>query len=97
MTGHLQGRIALGLGFVASIAGCVYLNYRSFIHDGSPIIDGVSLYGFPLPLYQQGGWAGGAKILWLGVSVDFAFALITGLFVGGFCKYLWIQTRPNQN
>lgn len=91
-----QNKIAFWSGFLGAVAGCVYLNWRSFLNDQSPGIDSISQYGFPIPLYQAGGWVTIEEFLWIGLSFDLGFALGTGYALGWLCAYLWQASRPNQ-
>ena len=88
-------RITFWTGFVAGVAGCVYMNWRSYVNDRCPIIDCAWTFGFPFPLHQQGGWAYSWSIIWPGLVGDVAFAIAAGIVCGWLCRYLWIASRSN--
>jgi len=52
------------------------MNYYSFIRmDGSGFCDDCSIsFGFPLPIWQEGGFVTIRRILWIGLIADFFLA-----------------------
>ena len=58
-------------------------NYYSFVRMNSGFCDDCFIsFGFPFPLWEEGGFVTIRRILWSGLIADFYLALSVGLLIG---------------
>lgn len=81
--------IAFGIGFGSSLTCFVWANFDSYrnMYRGS-CDDCFVFFGFPFDLYQTGGFAGPTTILWGGLIVDVAIAILVSTIAGWLLKSL---------
>ena len=61
------------------------MNYLSFSRSIG-CADCLISYGFPLPLYEEGGFITIERMLWSGLVADLYLALSLGLLLGWACQ-----------
>ena len=58
-------------------------NYYSFVRMSAGFCDDCLLsFGFPFPIWEEGGFVTIRRVLWSGLVADFYIALSTGLLIG---------------
>ena len=62
-------------------------NYYSFVRMGAGFCDDCFMsFGFPFPLWEEGGFVTIRRILWSGLIADFYLALSAGILLGWVCQ-----------
>ena len=81
---------------IAFAATCLLFVIANVIHFLRPITcyDCFFPYGVPFTLYQKGGEAGGAGIVWGGVAGDAGIVIVVALLVGRIWQSLGTQNKP---
>ncbi len=87
---------AFRLGFVLGIIVCVLLNVYSYlVNQCSPTIDDCGwTFGFPVPLYLEGGFVSFQEIIWLGLITDIFFAVTASIIVGLVFRFIASNRAP---
>ena len=77
----LRQRKPFGLGFTVGIIICSLLNYYRYLNNvcSDGIDDCGWSFGFPVDLYEKGGFVGYTKIIWFGLATDIFFAITSSL------------------
>ncbi len=81
---------AFALGFFSVLALFVAANYYSYVHmyDHCCLADGISEFGWPFALYQEGGFANAEGIVWSGLNVNVLIAAAASFISGRLCEKL---------
>jgi hypothetical protein len=69
---------------IAFAAICLVFIAANIVHFLRPVTcwDCFFAFGVPFTLYQEGGYAGGAGVVWRGLAEDIGVLVIAGLVVG---------------
>ena len=68
------------------------MNYYSFVRMESTFCDDCFLsFGFPFPLWEEGGFVTIRRVLWSGLVADVYIALSFGLLLGWAYKRFWLR------
>ena len=68
------------------------VNYYSFVRMGAGFCDDCFIsFGFPFPLWEEGGFITIRRILWGGLIADFYLALSLGFLLGWTYQRFWLR------
>jgi hypothetical protein len=79
--------------FTFGILTCFFLNYYSYPQNRGTanIFDCGWKFGFPFPLYMEGGFVSWQQVIWLGLISDILIAVTASLLVG--LLFLLVKSR----
>jgi hypothetical protein len=77
----MNGSRRYGIAFFVVAFVFVAANIRSFLRPVT-CFDCFFPYGVPFTLYQEGGYAGGAGIVWRGLAADITIVIVTSALAG---------------
>lgn len=67
-------------------------NYLSFLKMSSGFCDDCMMsFGFPLPIWEEGGFITITRLLWSGLIADIYLALSVGLLMGWTYQRFWLR------
>src|SRR4051812_36730544 len=74
--------VGLVLGAAPFVAANIYVYRRMGFHGGGSCSDCAFSFGFPFPLWVEGGFVGVARILWGSLLADVLIAVAAGVILG---------------
>jgi hypothetical protein len=74
--------VGLVLGVAPFVAANIYGYRQMGFHGGGSCDDCSFSFGFPFPLWVEGGFVGMARVLWGGFIADLSVAVAVGVALG---------------
>jgi hypothetical protein len=74
--------VGLVLGVAPLVAANIYGYRRMGLHGGGSCDDCSFSFGFPFPLWVEGGFVGMGRVLWGGLLADVSIAAAAGITLG---------------
>ena len=86
----LNDKLPEVIGLTLSFLAMGLLNYLSYVLERSSgaCLDCGWGFGFPLPLYREGGFISYEEMIWIGLLADVAFTLMLGLLLGAIFRVI---------
>jgi hypothetical protein len=86
------------IALVAVFAVLIAANYYSYVQMGRGFCDDCFLhFGWPFPLWEDGGFVTVKRVLWAGVVADVSIAIYVAVFLGWASSKLFARRTVHPN